>query len=169
MLLASHTWWHWVSAAVLLVSYAALVVKIERARLRAEEERRLLTTVLDNLPAGVFLTDSDMRLRFAAGRALKEAGYDPETLIGQSVPLLVGYNTDEMLALYASALSGETGRLLHWHQGSEYYTQAVPVDLFRGSFCVLVTSVDLTLTRQLEGEMREAIEQLRTGARKDAA
>lgn len=130
-------------ASGLLAVACVLFVRRWRA---AEARSRVL---IDQMPqTAVLVFDPGGRLRFAAGAALRDAGWDRASIEGRTVAeLLPAEQAHELRAHLAATLRGET-RSLHFHlvpAGRDFWLRMIPLvgisDSIRGA---LVMALDVT-------------------------
>src|SRR5213593_1463718 len=104
-------------AAGLLLLYALvlpLAMRTGRAvraqSLHLEGKTRQLSALLDQLPAVVWATDTELRFTESAGAALKEIGLEAEGIRGAKLQDVVGTDDPEhpWIAAHRRALRGET-------------------------------------------------------------
>ena len=123
--------------------------------------------VLRAMPgAGFFLLDTDLRITFAEGAALRRAGHEPERIEGSLVLEVLPPHIAHMLGpLYARALDGETistdiaagsSETIHW-------VQAAPVRSGDGAITgVTVISLDVTEHRRSTEDVARSEERHRS-------
>lgn len=130
-------------ASALLAIICVLLIRRWRA---AEARSRVL---IDQMPhTAVLVFDPGGRLRFAAGAALRDAGWDGRSIEGRTVAeLLPAAQAQPIGAHLAATLRGET-RSLHFHlvpAGRDYWLRMIPLagtaDSVRGA---LVMALDVT-------------------------
>jgi PAS domain S-box-containing protein len=127
------------------------------AQLRLSDER--YRTLVENYPGGaVLLFDQNATLVVAAGRGLKEAGFDERDLIGQPV----GHGLDADTAAFAqarcrAALAGHEQQFELRLGRQVYDVRAVPVRDAEGHIQFgMALTLDVTERRRLEAEVRQS-------------
>jgi diguanylate cyclase (GGDEF)-like protein/PAS domain S-box-containing protein len=138
-----------------LASMACLAIY---AFIRAHRARRRERLLFEHLPqTGVVVYDRDLRVRFAAGSALRQIGWDPSEIEGKRLPELSSDPQDEaLIAHQAAALRGEQ-RSFEYHSvrsGRDYWVRIVPVTDGNGSVVSgLSVSLDMSDRSQVDREL----------------
>jgi diguanylate cyclase (GGDEF)-like protein/PAS domain S-box-containing protein len=126
--------------------------------LSARAARRRERQLFEHLPqAGVIVYDHDLRVRFAAGAALRQIGWDPAEIEGKRLSDLTSDPQDEaLIAHQAAALRGEQ-RSFEYHSvrsGRDYWVRIVPVTDGDGEVVSgLSVSLDMSDRSRVEREM----------------
>jgi PAS domain S-box-containing protein len=128
-----------------------------QAMLHQSEAR--LRTVAANLPNGaVFIVDRELRYQLAEGKALEEAGFTAQDLVGKTIWQVL----DPSLAViyesyFRQALNGEPFSWEHSSHDRYYISHGTPLYSSRGEVeAVLAVSYDITDRKQAEEAIRQS-------------
>lgn len=96
---------------------------------RAALAEALLAMVEEQLPAGLWTTDADLRVTSIAGRAFEMIGAVPESVVGHTVTELVGTSdpANAPLAAHRRALAGEPSMYRSKRSGIDYQAWLAPL------------------------------------------
>jgi PAS domain S-box-containing protein len=147
---------------------------------RKEQQRRLLSTVLESAVNAVLITDAEGRIRWVNAAFTALTGYSPEEVVGQNPRILKSGKHDE--AFYQkmwdtiSRCNTWHGQLVNRRKDSSLYTEETTILPVLGAYGEIASFVsikrDITLevdlTRQLHQAQRlEAVGQLAGGVAHD--
>lgn len=124
---------------------------------------RYVSLALQQLPIAIFCVSRTEVIRFAAGRALTRADYDPAQLHGLTLTETIP-DSAAVLAGYRQAFTGVESDLLHIAStGDLYWTVFIPVRDNRYVAAVAAT-INLTSVSRLPTGATDALDRLRNGA-----
>jgi len=133
---------------------------------------RLREAVLAGLPAtGIIVFDHDLTVVFAEGEAYRTHGYDPTSMVGQSLDALAPPDSfAEMAPRYRSALAGET---VEFEMGSSdetlwYHIHASPLAEDGQIIGAVAISRDVTDRRRADQERKLVEDELKRVASEDS-
>ena len=150
---------------VYIVALMALIIAIHFVAHRHQARRRALDAfALEQMPIAIFMGDANLRLVYAGGRALSDAGLDGSNLIGANIIEVV--DEPKLVEAWKKALNGH--EVLLYHAGGvlapkrRYATRAVPV---RGHHRVrvVVTTIEVTNLYHFDERVTSTLAKLRNG------
>jgi diguanylate cyclase (GGDEF)-like protein/PAS domain S-box-containing protein len=139
----------------------ALRRREDRRRLRRSEERyRNLVSALPD--TGVLVVDDALRFVMAAGRALEDAGWDPDAIVGRdAADVLRNAGREAMLDHYEAALAGEAHETVSVSpNGRTYRTAFRPL----GGHEAMAVTFDITDQLAAAAELQRAQALAHTGS-----
>jgi len=142
-------------------------------RKKGEEERRKLSSVVQQTADSVIITNKDGHIEYVNPAFEKLTGYTLEEAIGKDLSLISDPNPDERLEkmLWQTVLSGESFRsefVRVKKSGEQFYSEEIitPLRDIQGNIDHLVlNSRDITERRRMENQIQAAMTQLTQSAR----
>ena len=137
----------------------ALAIERKRADTALRESEARLRVLIEQLPAVLWTTDSELRFTSSVGAGLSRLGLKPQEVVGKS--LYEFFQTEDRnfvpLAAHRRALAGESVTFhVEWGGGS-YACHAEPLRTGEGNvFGVISMALDITDRKQLEAQLRQA-------------
>ncbi|MFL5871204.1 MAG: diguanylate cyclase [Solirubrobacterales bacterium] len=139
----------WILCGGIALAWVVALLAVLWARREKRRHRRLF----EHLPqTGVTVYDRDLRIRFAAGSALRHVGWEPSEIEGKRLPdLMVDPQGEALIAHQVAALRGEQ-RSFEYHSvrsGRDYWVRIVPVTDDSGEVVAgMSVSLDITDRRR---------------------
>lgn len=137
----------------------ALAIERKRAETALRESEARLRVLVEQLPAVLWTTDTELRFTSSVGAGLSRLGLKPQEVVGKS--LYEYFQTDDRsfmpIAAHRRALAGESVTFhVEWGSGS-YACHAEPLKDENGVvFGVISMALDITDRKQLEAQLRQA-------------
>ncbi|CAA7625067.1 CHASE domain-containing protein [Magnetospirillum sp. SS-4] len=133
-------------------------------RRKAEDVLRLLSTVVENSPLAVIITDAAGRIEYVNPRVVTLTGYNADEILGQRPSIIKSGFTPESTynALWQAITAGKEwqGELLNRKKNGELYWEDItitPVRDSNGATFFVAIKEDVTERRRIEDEMRELL------------
>ncbi|MFK7926567.1 MAG: sensor histidine kinase [Myxococcota bacterium] len=115
-----------------IIAGLTITVDVTDDRARDDERRSFeeqYRVVMERLPGAVYLIDADRRYRLAAGQALTDQGFDPQSLIGLTMDqVLSGPGLTVLLKGFDQAMAGTEAVVDVESQGQTFQTRWKRVD-----------------------------------------
>jgi len=132
---------------------------LERVQKARHEERTRLAVMIENMPAIIWTTDSDLRFTYHTGAALETLGFRADEALGKTVFQYFGTEDPNFpaIAAHRKALAGGTLSFeMDWHKRSfECYVQPLraPDGVLIG---VIGVALDVTDRKHLTDQLRQS-------------
>jgi PAS domain S-box-containing protein len=132
---------------------------LERVQNERREERTRLAVMIDNLPAIIWTTNSDLRFTYHTGAALRTLGFETNQTLGQTLSQYFGTEDPNFPAISAhrKALAGESVSFeLDWQKRAfDCYVQ--PLRGAEGDLIgVIGVALDVTDRKHLTDQLRQS-------------
>ncbi len=142
-------------------------------KLIAEENLRKLSTVVEQSPVSIVITDTEGNISYANPKFCKLTGYSPEEVLGKNPRILKsGINSPQKYEeLWGTITSGGTwhGELLNKKKNGEFYWENVAISSVKNSVGIITHYVgvkeDITKQKEIIKELTEAKEKAEEASR----
>ena len=142
-------------------------------RKKAEEERRKLSSVVQQTADSVIITNKDGHIEYVNPAFEKLTGFTLEEAMGKDLSLISEPHPDERLEkmLWQTVLSGESFRSIFTRvkkSGEQFYSEEIITPLRDGQGAIdhlVLNSRDITERRRMENQIQAAMIQLTESAR----
>jgi PAS domain S-box-containing protein len=142
---------------------AILVIRNKRAAQGQRDQETQLRLLLEQLPAILWVADTNLTITFVQGRGMSALGLTPEGIVGTTVPeYFPSEPTSIPFATHLRALQGDPGSYVATFKERTLRAYVEPMRNPNGAItgCIGI-ALDITEQKQLEEQRERLIEELR--------